>query len=65
MRANYYGDPALAELRKLAEVELHEADDALTPSQLVAAGRNADVIVADRMTTGPSELFSDSISFDI
>lgn len=59
MRANYYGDRAIAELRGLADVKLHEADDALTPSQLVAHGHDADVIIADRMTTGPSEVFSD------
>ncbi|MGI9478820.1 MAG: NAD(P)-dependent oxidoreductase [Hyphomicrobiaceae bacterium] len=58
MRANYYGEQALAELRKLADVELHQSDEALSPAQLVAAGHDADVIIADRMTTGPSEIFA-------
>jgi D-3-phosphoglycerate dehydrogenase len=58
MRANYYGDRALIELGGLAEVKTYEGDDALTPLELVNAGRDVDIIVADRLTTGPSEIFA-------
>ncbi len=57
MRANYYGDRAFAELTSMAEVKTHEREDALSPLELVAAARDVDVIIADRLTTGPSTVF--------
>ena len=57
MRANYYGDRALAGLRVLAEVETHEREKPLSPSDLVAVARDVDFIIADRLTTGPVEVF--------
>lgn len=57
MRANYYGDRALTELTNMADVKTHERKDALSPSELVAAARDVDVIIADRLTTGPSDVF--------
>jgi D-3-phosphoglycerate dehydrogenase len=57
MREQYYGPRALAELRAMAEVLLHQGEDALTPESLVAAAAEADVIIADRLTTGPAEIF--------
>ena len=58
MRANYYGERALAGLRKLGEVQLHEGADALAPSGLVTAARGMDFIIADRLTAGPAEVFA-------
>jgi D-3-phosphoglycerate dehydrogenase len=57
MRAAYYGDEALAGLRRLAEVRLHEGAAPLDAAGLIAAAAGAEVIVADRMTPGFSEIF--------
>jgi D-3-phosphoglycerate dehydrogenase len=57
MRADYYGARALARLRELGEVMTHEGDAPLDAAALVAAGAAADVIVADRNTPGPGEIF--------
>jgi D-3-phosphoglycerate dehydrogenase / 2-oxoglutarate reductase len=57
MRANYYGTRALAGLRSLATVQLHEGAAALAPSELMAAARDSDIIIADRLTTGPAQIF--------
>ena len=58
MRQHYYGERALAGLRELVEVRLHEGDEALDPAALVAAARDVDIILADRLTTGPGEIFA-------
>jgi len=58
MRARYYGERALAGLRAMAEVVLHERGDALQPAQLVAAAQGVDLIVSDRLTTAPAEVFA-------
>jgi D-3-phosphoglycerate dehydrogenase len=58
MRQKYYGERALAGLRAQAEVKLHDGHDALSPGELVAAARDVDVIIADRLTTGPAEVFA-------
>jgi D-3-phosphoglycerate dehydrogenase / 2-oxoglutarate reductase len=57
-RAQYYGARALAGLQAIAEVKLHEASDALDAAGLIAAARDVDIIVADRLTAGPGEIFS-------
>ncbi len=57
MRRQYYGERALAALKALAEVKLHEHDAPLAPEALVAAAQDADFIVSDRMTAGPAEIF--------
>lgn len=59
MRRNYYGGPALAGLRALGPVRLHEGEQALDGPGLVAAAQGACIIVADRMTAGPAEVFAD------
>jgi D-3-phosphoglycerate dehydrogenase len=56
-RAQYYGARALAGLQAVAGVKLHEADDALDAAGLVVAAREVDIIVADRLTAGPGEIF--------
>lgn len=56
-RRQYYGERALAALREMAEVRLHEAGEALAPAQLISAAVGVDVIIADRLTAGPAEVF--------
>jgi len=58
MRRNYYGEQALAGLRQLGPVRLHDGDAPLDARQLVAAASGARVIVADRMTAGPASVFA-------
>ena len=56
-RRQYYGERSLQGLRALAQVVLHEADDALDAAGLIAAAGDVDIIVADRLTEGPGEIF--------
>ncbi|MEH2540543.1 MULTISPECIES: NAD(P)-dependent oxidoreductase [unclassified Bradyrhizobium] len=56
-RAQYYGDCSLAGLQAVAQVKLHEASDALDAAGLIEAARDVDIIVADRLTAGPGEIF--------
>jgi D-3-phosphoglycerate dehydrogenase len=56
-RRQYYGERSLNGLQALAEVILHEADDALDTAGLIEAARDVDIIVADRLTEGPCEIF--------
>jgi D-3-phosphoglycerate dehydrogenase len=56
-RGQYYGERSLSGLKTLAQVVLHEADDALDASGLIEAARDVDIIVADRLTEGPGEIF--------
>lgn len=58
MRRNYYGGRSLSGLRAAADVILHEGDDPLDADGLVRAAGDADIIVADRMTEGRSEIFA-------
>jgi D-3-phosphoglycerate dehydrogenase / 2-oxoglutarate reductase len=57
-RAQYYGARSLSGLQAIADVMLHEHDDALGPVALIAAARDADLIVADRLTTAPAAIFA-------
>lgn len=57
-RRQYYGEKALHGLQELGDVLLHEADDALDAAALVRAARDTDLIVADRLTAGPAEVFA-------
>lgn len=56
-REQYYGARALAELQAMAEVILHREEQPLTPERLATAAAEADLIIADRLTTGPAALF--------
>lgn len=58
MRRNYYGDRSLNGLRAIADVILHDGDQALDAAGLVNAAKDADIIVADRMTEGSGEIFA-------
>src|SRR5690349_23396836 len=57
MRRDYYGERSLSGLRAVADVKLHEGDTALDAAALVDAARDADIIVADRMTPGSGGIF--------
>jgi D-3-phosphoglycerate dehydrogenase len=57
MRRDYYGERSLSGLRAVAEVKLHEGDDALDAAGLLRAAQDVDIIVADRMTAAPGEIF--------
>jgi D-3-phosphoglycerate dehydrogenase / 2-oxoglutarate reductase len=56
-RRQYYGERSLNALQALAQVVLNEADDALDAAGLIEAARDVDIIVADRLTQGPGEIF--------
>ncbi len=58
MRANYYGDRALAALRDVAEVVLHEGAETLSGRALAEAAAGCQAIVADRATPGTAETFA-------
>jgi len=60
MRRNYYGERALAGLRALGDVILHEGAEPLGGESLVAAAREARIIVADRNTPGARGVFERS-----
>jgi D-3-phosphoglycerate dehydrogenase len=57
-RQQYYGARSLIGLQAVAQVVLHEADDALDAAGLIEAARDVEIIVADRLTEGPGEIFS-------
>jgi D-3-phosphoglycerate dehydrogenase len=57
-RRQYYGDRSLRGLQAVAEVVLHEGDEALDAAALIEAAREVDIIVADRLTEGRGEVFS-------
>lgn len=57
MCRDYYGERSLAGLRAVADVKLHEGEAALDAAALVEAAADVDIIVADRMTAGPGEIF--------
>ena len=56
-RAQYYGARSLDGLQTIAQVKLHESNDALDAAGLIAAAHDVDIIVADRLTAGPGEIF--------
>ncbi len=56
-RRNYYGARALVRLQELVEVTLHEGDAPLDPAGVISAARDVDLIIADRSTPMPGEIF--------
>jgi D-3-phosphoglycerate dehydrogenase len=58
MRANYYGDRALAELQGLGDVELHEGAGPLDAAGLIARAAGCRIVVADRNTPLPAAVFA-------
>ena len=59
-RVLYYGDKALAGLRELGELRLHEHDEALSGDALIAAAAGCQAVVSDRQTAAPAALFAAS-----
>jgi D-3-phosphoglycerate dehydrogenase len=57
-RRQYYGARALGRLQQLVEVVLHEGDAPLDAGGVIAAARDVDLMVADRATAIPGEIFS-------
>jgi D-3-phosphoglycerate dehydrogenase len=57
-RAQYYGERSLSGLQALAQVVLHQSNDALDAKGLIDAARDVDLIVADRLTEGRPEIFA-------
>jgi D-3-phosphoglycerate dehydrogenase len=56
-RRQYYGERSLHSLQAVAQVVLHESNDALDAAGLIDAARDVELIVADRLTEGPGEIF--------
>jgi D-3-phosphoglycerate dehydrogenase len=66
MLKNYYGERALAELRKLGNVRLNDTGQVLDAEALAQAAHGCEIIVSDRQTAGPAEFFplvSDLVAF--
>lgn len=57
-RDAYYGARALAGLKALAEVRLNDGDAPYDLAALIAAARDCDVIVSDRLAAAPAEVFA-------
>ncbi|PWS38912.1 hydroxyacid dehydrogenase [Falsiroseomonas bella] len=60
MRVNYYPDRALAALRQVAEVVLHDGEAPLSGLALARAAAGCQAIVADRATPGTKETFDNA-----
>src|SRR3954452_21417676 len=58
MLENYYGERALAAMRKLGDVRLNTTGKVLDGKALAGAARGCEIIVSDRQTPGPAEFFS-------
>jgi D-3-phosphoglycerate dehydrogenase / 2-oxoglutarate reductase len=57
MLKNYYGERALAELRKLGDVRLNDTGQVLDAKALAQAAQGCEIIISDRQTAGPAEFF--------
>jgi len=58
MLKNYYGERALAELRKLGDVRVNETSKVLDANALAKAARGCAIVISDRQTPGPAEFFA-------
>lgn len=56
-RRNYYGAASLAALQGIAEVRLNPGETPLVGEALVAAARDCQVIISDRLAAAPAALF--------
>jgi D-3-phosphoglycerate dehydrogenase len=66
MLQNYYGERAVAALRKLGDVKINTSDHVLNAKALFEASKGCDIIVSDRQTPGPGEFFAmgpDAVAF--
>ncbi len=57
MRANYYGERALAALREVAEVRLNPLGRVLTTADVIAEAKGCEIIISDRQTPGEAAVF--------
>jgi D-3-phosphoglycerate dehydrogenase len=57
MLQNYYGERAVAALRKLGEVKINTSTEVLDAKALFEASKGCDIIVSDRQTPGPAAFF--------
>ncbi len=57
MRANYYGERALAALRAVAEVKLNPVGRVLAAADVIAAAKGCEIIISDRQTPGEAAIF--------
>jgi D-3-phosphoglycerate dehydrogenase len=55
--ALYYGERALAGLRKVGEVKLNDKPSSLEGEELIAAAKDCDLIVSYRQSPGPAAVF--------
>jgi len=55
--ANYYGEGALAGLRTVGEVKLHQGAQSLEGENLIKAAEDCDLIVSYRQSPGPAAVF--------
>ncbi len=55
MLKNYYGDRAVAELRKLGDLRINSTGKVLDAAALVREARGCDIVVSDRQTAGPAD----------
>ena len=54
MLENYYGERALAAMRKLGEVRLNTTGKVLGAKALAEAAKGCEIVVSDRQTPGPT-----------
>ena len=57
MLQNYYGERAVAALRKLGDVVINPGTEVLDAKALFEASKGCDIIVSDRQTPGPAAFF--------
>ena len=57
-RRQYYGARPLELLRGLVDLTTHEGDAPLDPAGLIAAAREVDLVIVDRSTPVPGEVFA-------
>ena len=55
--ANYYGERALAGLRSVGDVKLHQGSEPLEGEALIKAAADCDLIVSYRQSPGPAAVF--------
>ena len=57
-RRQHYGERSLNGLQAAAQVVLHQGSEALDAAGLIAAADDVGIIVADRLTEAPAEIFA-------
>lgn len=58
MLANYYGPRAVEALKQLGEVRINPGTEVLDASALAKAAAGCEIVVSDRQTAGPAEVFA-------